>query len=298
MDEIDHGPLRYCPADDGVRLAYRAQPGHGADAPALVLVHGLASNSTRFSEFAATTRLRGRWTLLRPDLRGHGGSMHRGSLTRERWCADLVAILDAEGLKRAVFLGHSLGAQVVMELAVAHPGRVQGLILIDPVFPEALGGVMGRVRRFAFLNRIAIVVTRALETLGVGRRQFPYRDLHALDVRTRAALRDNPADDISRLYMKPRADLRFLPLTNYLQDLREVVRPVPDPARIGTPVLVLRSGGATVSDQDRMRDWIARFPHGQQVTIDADHWLLTEHPRAAREAIDDWCESLVRERRE
>ena len=44
----------------------------------LVLLHGLASNSTRWWHFAANTRLREGWKLLRPDLRGHAGSSDRG----------------------------------------------------------------------------------------------------------------------------------------------------------------------------------------------------------------------------
>src|SRR2546422_2121475 len=39
--------------------------------------HGLGSNLTRWSEFVANTSLRADWDILRPDLRGHGGSLDR-----------------------------------------------------------------------------------------------------------------------------------------------------------------------------------------------------------------------------
>jgi pimeloyl-ACP methyl ester carboxylesterase len=295
MDGIDHGPLRYYPAADGARLAYRVHHCGMRDAPALVMVHGVASNSTRFSELSSQLRLRGTWDLLRPDLRGHGASMHRGRLTRELWCGDLLALLDAEGHERAVFLGHSLGAQVIMDLAVAHPARVRGLILVDPVFPGALRGMLGLVRRLGPLNRLVIALLAAAQRLDIGKRSFPYRDLAALDARTRELLRRNEAEHIGRLYMNPRADLRYLPLRNYLQDLREVVRPVPDPSRIRVPVLVLRSAGASVSDRDAVAGQVARFPLGRHVDIDADHWLLTERPVEARHAIEHWCEQLIGE---
>jgi pimeloyl-ACP methyl ester carboxylesterase len=61
---------------DGVTLAYRLwRPGRPRRT--LVLIHGLASNHTRWSEFVNTTRLRESWDLLRPDLRGFGGSVAR-----------------------------------------------------------------------------------------------------------------------------------------------------------------------------------------------------------------------------
>ena len=221
--------------------------------------------------------------------------MHRGRLTRELWCGDLLALLDAEGHERAVFLGHSLGAQVIMDLAVAHPARVRGLILVDPVFPGALRGMLGLVRRLGPLNRLVIALLAAAQRLDIGKRSFPYRDLAALDARTRELLRRNEAEHIGRLYMNPRADLRYLPLRNYLQDLREVVRPVPDPSRIRVPVLVLRSAGASVSDRDAVAGQVARFPLGRHVDIDADHWLLTERPVEARHAIEHWCEQLIGE---
>lgn len=67
---------------DGGTLAYKLH--RGAGGPPLVLVHGLASNRTRFAEFAEHSRLHGVHPLLRVDLRGHGGS-----LTRQR--VDMVS---------------------------------------------------------------------------------------------------------------------------------------------------------------------------------------------------------------
>ncbi|WP_235375504.1 hypothetical protein [Pseudomonas aeruginosa] len=60
---------------DGAVLAYRVLPAAaGARGPALVLLHGLASNMSRWSEFVERSALRGHHALIRLDLRGHGGS--------------------------------------------------------------------------------------------------------------------------------------------------------------------------------------------------------------------------------
>ncbi len=287
--------VRYTHAADGARLGYRLLR-TGANRPVLVMIHGLASNLTRWSEFVAQTGLKEHWDLLRIDLRGHGLSLTRARFRREDWCADLEAILDAEGYAEAVVMGHSLGAEVAMDFARARSERTAGLILIDPVYPTALRGALGVARRLRWLNRLAIVLCRGLNALGLRRRHFPYRDLRALDEQTRRVLAEARAGggsaDIAKLYMKPGADLRYIPLANYLQDLSEVVRAVPDPASIAVPVLVLLSGGATITDAAINRRWIERFPAAEVDTIEADHWLLTERPRQAREAIEVWCERL------
>jgi hypothetical protein len=73
---------------DGVSLAYhRWRP--GPPRRLLVLVHGLASNHTRWTEFVRTTRLRQSWDLLRVDLRGFGGSLTRRRVGLDVWSRDL-----------------------------------------------------------------------------------------------------------------------------------------------------------------------------------------------------------------
>ncbi|MFN2350196.1 MAG: alpha/beta fold hydrolase [Thioalkalivibrio sp.] len=293
MEQSIHADLKYCHAADGQRLGYRAHPSGRTGAPALVMLHGLASNGTRFSEFCANTCLRGSWDLYQPDLRGHGASMTRARFSREVWCRDQLSLLDAQQHPEAVFMGHSLGAQVAMELAVAHPDRVRGLILIDPVFPEALGGAMAWARRLAGLWRPVIPLLRLPGRLFIQGKGFPYRDLHALDEQTRALLGQSDDHQLVRLYMNPHEDLHFLPLSNYLQDLSELMRPVPDMSRLAMPVLVLRSTGARLTDQDITLSRLKCLPNVRCVDIAADHWLLTERPKEARIAIEQWCMGLM-----
>ncbi len=88
---------------------------------ALVLLHGMASNMTRWSEFMEQTRLRDSWDLVAPDLRGNGRSVSRCPLTRELWADDIAAILDAEGYSKAVVAGHCLGANIAIQFAARHP---------------------------------------------------------------------------------------------------------------------------------------------------------------------------------
>lgn len=280
--------LRFITAPDGVRLGYQLL-GNGPAAPTLVMLHGLASNHSRWSEFVANTGLRRDWNLLRPDLRGHSHSMTRKTYHREHWCADLAAILQHERLDRVVIIGHSLGAQIGMAFALRYPQLCAGLILLDPVFPELLHGALGRARRLRPLIWLLVRLLRLGNTLGLGKREFPIRDLHALDVKTRELLKRTSASEIARLYTNPRVDLEFIPLANYLQDVLEVVRPLPDYTRIEQPVRVLLSTGTSLTDHRALEEKIARIPHSDIVPVHCNHWPLTEKPEEVREIIETTC---------
>ncbi|MBI3575655.1 MAG: alpha/beta hydrolase [Gammaproteobacteria bacterium] len=293
MDEVCRLPL-----PDGVTLSYRRwRAPVNPERRTLVLLHGLASNHTRWAEFAEQTALKLNWNILRPDLRGHGESPARGKTGLETWCDDLLRLLDAENVDRAMIAGHSLGAQVACLFAARHPARVMGLVLVDPTHRPALRGWLKLARRLAPLLRLVANLIRLLNRLGLRRRSFPSRDLRTLDEATRAALAasGNPREIVHR-YTAPWEDLRYFPLANYLQELIEVTRPLPPPATVRAPVLVLLSSGVTFTDAAMMRAWASDFPSARTQTIEAYHWPLTERPVEVRLAIERFCEGLAPQR--
>jgi pimeloyl-ACP methyl ester carboxylesterase len=106
----------------------------GGTGPALILLHGLGGNRTQLWDHAANVPAR---QLLAPDLRGHGGSEligGPGDFTFDGLSADVVALLDALRYPRAVVVGVSMGAGVAVNLALRHPSRVRGLLLIRPAW--------------------------------------------------------------------------------------------------------------------------------------------------------------------
>jgi len=258
----------------------------------IVMVHGLASNMTRWTEFMRHTRLNKEWNLLAIDLRGHGRSPFRGRYNREQWCKDIHAIVQAEQYDEVVILGHSMGAQVAMHYALQYGQEARALILIDPVFDQNLVGRLATARRYKLFLRFFLFLIWAINLLGFKKRKFVLRDLYELDRDTRSFLEANPDKGIAELYMSPFEDLKYMPLANYLQDLLEVVSPVGMLENIACPVLVLLSKGASMSDVEKNSRIINSMPRSEIETIEADHWLLTERPAEARRAIEAWCDRL------
>ncbi len=277
------------PVSPRLSLHYRVLRAPAANRGTIVLLHGLASNLTRWSEFVEHTRLKEHFNILRIDMRGHGDSFTRGRLGLKEWSNDLLAILDHEKIQKTVVIGHSLGAQVAMQFAGKHPARVTGLMLIDPVFRAAL---TDRWRPVALLSPLAwplVWFIRLLNSFGLRRRSIPQRDLRRLDEITRETMLNlgRQKEMIAR-YSSPWHDLRFFPTANYLAEYLELMRPVPDPARIGVPVAVMLSSGITFTDLRRMREFTKRFANGVLINLPSYHWPLTEKPREVRAAIEEW----------
>lgn len=290
MDEV-----RTLHAADGVALRYRRwQPSGRESAPALVLLHGAASNGSRWWRFCETTRLATDHRLLRPDLRGHGGSIWRGPARMERWSDDIVDLLDAEGLQQAVLVGHCLGANLAVHCAARHPQRVRALALVEPMLPEALLGRLAGLRPYAPLLRSLILLIQLGNRLGLRRRRFPELDLKALDLSFAEALaHPDGAAQLKTRYASPRHDMKNLPLAQYLENLLQVLRP-PPLERIACPTLALLSAGRYMADPAITRRGLARVADLSVQDIAAEHWIPTEQPTAMREAIEAFVGGLAR----
>jgi pimeloyl-ACP methyl ester carboxylesterase len=272
---------------DGVTLAYRLwRP--GPPRRLIILVHGLASNHTRWTEFVRTTRLRQSWDLLRVDLRGFGGSLTRRRVGLDVWSRDLGAILSAEHATRVVVVGHCLGANVAVRFAADAPAVAEGLVLIEPMFREALTGALrlaGRLR--APMAGLAALV-RGLDALGLHRRHLETLDLEQLDREARTAMA-GPGGFPEKRFGSPLEDLKSTPVAVYLAGLLAVTAPLPLSA-IGTPTLALLSRGGRYGDPGITARRLAELPECEIQTLEARHWIPTESPQPMRQAIEEWCE--------
>ncbi len=278
---------------DGVALSYRLWRQNG-QRPLLVLLHGMASNLTRWSEFVEYTSLKERFDILRVDLRGHGESFTRRGIRMEQWCQDLEAILDAERYERAIFVGHSLGANAALHLATRCPARAAGLALIDPVFTRALRGAPLRIHQMRAIVLALIAVIRFFNWLGLHRRHIPNRDLRALDEEVRVRLLETGnAKDFVKRYTSPLADLKFFSTANYLQEFIELTRPVPPADNLPVPMLALISRAVTFTDTEATLAALAHYPNCRIAMLGAYHWPLTEKPVEVRQAIEQWCMQLL-----
>jgi pimeloyl-ACP methyl ester carboxylesterase len=248
----------------------------------LVLLHGVASNSARWAEFAERARL-GRWTILRPDLRGNGAAARpRTRVGMDVWCSDIAKLLDAQRCERAVVGGHCLGANIALHFAARHSGRVAALVLIEPMPREALTGSAGWLPFLSPFLHVLYGAARALNSCGLYRRRLAPLDLREWDRATRSGERK-----LSMLATLG-VDLRSTPLAAYTRMLAATAEPWPDVAAIRVPVLALISTRSSMTDLARTRRALAALPDCDLVELDAVHWIPTEQPDAMRSAIGDW----------
>jgi len=117
----------------------------GGDGPALIFSHGFLMDRTMFS--AQIDALRDGYRCISWDERGFGDTPVDGPFTYWDSADDLIALMDHLGIDTAVLIGMSQGGYLSLRAVLAHPERVNGLVLIDSgVFmddDEALEGYMG-----------------------------------------------------------------------------------------------------------------------------------------------------------
>ena len=233
----------------------------------------------------ATTRLR--WRMLAPDLRGNASAaLPRTRLGMEHWCTDIAALLDAERCQRAFIAGHCLGANIALQFAARYPARTAGLVLVEPMPPEALSGTARWLIVLKPVLYLLYGLARATNSLGVYRRRLEMLDLREWDRRIRSG-----EAELS-MFASLGIDLRSTPIAAYTRMLAATAERWPDASAIRAPALALVSRGSTMTDPARTRRALEALPDCQVVEMDAVHWIPTEQPEAMRGAIEEWLVRL------
>ena len=100
----------------------------------IVFVHGLSDSLTYWK--VLSENLKNDYQTLIYDLRGHGESSDDDkNTTIDLYQEDLYQLLKALNIDNAIFVGLSLGGNIILDLAVNHPEMVKGLIVMSS-FPE------------------------------------------------------------------------------------------------------------------------------------------------------------------
>lgn len=106
-----------------------------------LLVHGIGVSSRSFERLAVRLATQGHVHTV--DMPGFGSAPRPGHpLSVERFAALLSAYLDAESMRDCVLVGHSMGSQVVTEMARTRPDLAASVVLIGPVVDPAAPTVL------------------------------------------------------------------------------------------------------------------------------------------------------------
>ena len=121
------GPTRHA-RNGPVALAYDVR---GRGSP-LVLIQGVGVG--RWGWEPVADRLARRFQVITIDNRGIGASdAPPGHYSTRMMADDVLAVLDDAGIQQASVVGTSLGGMIAQELALAHPDRVDKLVLVATI---------------------------------------------------------------------------------------------------------------------------------------------------------------------
>jgi pimeloyl-ACP methyl ester carboxylesterase len=248
------------------------------EGPAVLLAHGFGGSARNFLPQARA--LRDRQRVVRWDARGHARSEAPDDPRRyDAACfvADARRVLDEAGTTPAVVGGLSMGAITALQVALAHPERVRGLLLASfPAGPNSRHGISGIA--LAFADAIA---TDGLEAAG---RRFVWGPDAGLDERAAALVRQG-----------------FLEHSPHglVHTLREYVAHFPTPDELApelrelhVPTLIV-AGEHDAGSRPPSELLEALLPNARLVVIEAAGHVVNLHqPQPFNMAVSDWLESL------
>jgi 3-oxoadipate enol-lactonase len=242
--------------------------------PWLVLIQGVGFDAAGWGP--VLRRLRRRFRLIVLNNRGFDSAdAPAGWYTVATMVADAVAVLDAEGVRSAHILGVSLGGMVAQELAIAHPDRVERLVLVSttPGWPctYPMPAPSGRLLALAPVLPREAALRRQVENM---------ISPHSIAERPRLVGRLLGYRRTSG-HDRRSSQRQMLAGATYLGGLRQ--------QRIRAETLVLHGSADTVADPRNAARLAEQIPSAQLVMFpDAGHLLSWEHPDEFVEVVSNF----------
>ncbi len=247
-----------------------------ADAPVMVLLHGLTGHAHIWDHVAPELALE--YRLLAPDQRGHGDTLpHPETYSTQDFVDDLEALREAWGIERFVLMGLSMGGHNAMAYALAHPERVSRLIVIDippRLDPDRWPNRDEFERQARDGHGRFVDFEAALESVRPDNVTAPEENLR---YRTQWNLREAEGGGVM-LKWDPKLQITWEPA-----DLTDGL------SHLAMPTLLVRGGRTDTLPRRVAEAMVASMPDGELVQIDSSgHSVPTDRPEELARVVLEW----------
>ncbi|HYN77024.1 MAG TPA: alpha/beta hydrolase [Lamprocystis sp. (in: g-proteobacteria)] len=277
------------PGTPGIEVHYLERPGPaGSDGRAFLLLHGFTFNSFTWGEVLDPFATLGRTIAYDQIPYGLSAKLKGGDWTganpyaKESAIAQVFAVMDALGVKRATLVGNSSGGTLALEAALARPDRVEALILAAPWVYAQRPTVPPTVADLPQLRRLSLFIGRQLgdpTLLGAS-----YQDPARISAERR---------DMATIHTRmANWDLAWGALLH--QSLSTPVNVSERLGQVRQPVLVItgdQDSLVKVADTQRVAQALPRATLA--VLPDCGHAPQEECPAAFMGAVDPWVRGLA-----
>jgi pimeloyl-ACP methyl ester carboxylesterase len=255
----------------GLEVAYDET---GSGVP-LLFIHGWPHNRTLWAGQLSGLPTQAR--CIAPDLRGFGATTVLGPYSIEQYADDLVALLDALGIDRAVVCGLSMGGYAALAMLRRHRTRLRGLILVSTrATADTPEGREKRERLVEFVEAHGVdaLAGRQLEAM-VGATTFESRPevRESLRQMMSAAPKEGVIGALRAMAERPDASA-LLPTIDF-------------------PTLVVGGAEDTLTPPDELRAMAAQIPRSRiELLAGGGHVCAYERPGAFNHVVGEYLSGL------
>lgn len=273
--DTDRGRLRLLRSGSAVRAP---------DVTPLVLIHGGGYDNSAISWFHLFAAFGPGREVIAVDLPGFGASIDLPPVGGPVPMAELIAeVITRLDLGPAVVLGCSMGGDVALHLALAHPDLVAGLGLIGP------GGLTPMLRGRP-THTMAWAATKIPDQLLLASTRLANRFVDAAIkgfVHDRDAIDDRVLAEFRAEAAHPRAGIAYGRYNQATIGRRGMTNDVTGRvSEISVPVLIVHGEQDVMVDPSGSRRAAARMPDAQLVLVpDCGHWAQLERPGIFKEEL-------------
>ncbi|XP_026289129.1 protein ABHD11-like [Frankliniella occidentalis] len=97
----------------------------------LLIMHGMMGSRSNWNSLSKVLHNKTMWKVIAVDARNHGDSPHSPEHTYEHLVEDIRHLMGTLGIKKASFIGHSMGGRAMMMAALKYPELVDKLVVVD-----------------------------------------------------------------------------------------------------------------------------------------------------------------------
>jgi pimeloyl-ACP methyl ester carboxylesterase len=245
--------------------------------PTAVFIHGVLNDH---SVWILQTRYLAHhhWNVLALDLPGHCRSAGGPPSSVEEAAQFIIDLLDVAGVKKAALIGHSFGSLVALQVAATTPERVSQLVMVGTAFPMKVS---------------AALLEQSLRE--------PHQAIDMVNVFSHSTLAPPPSalGPGTWLYGGSRALMRRVLASNAQVNLfhrgfkacDDYAGGVSAMTSVPCPVLFVLGRLDQMTPPKSAQPLLGAAAHGQVVTLDCGHSLMTECPDGVLDALLDFLKA-------